>query len=61
MAGSVRVGNALGAGNPEQAKLYAKLSIAFAGTSGCSSITVKVFYYKLPEQIFVRGWLNNVL
>lgn len=33
VAGGVRVGNALGAGNPEQAKLSAKISIVCAGIS----------------------------
>ncbi|XP_017347251.1 multidrug and toxin extrusion protein 1 isoform X2 [Ictalurus punctatus] len=41
VAGSVRVGNALGAGNPEQAKLYAKLSIAFAvSISVCLAVVI---------------------
>ncbi|KAF4086085.1 hypothetical protein AMELA_G00102390 [Ameiurus melas] len=41
VAGSVRVGNALGAGNPEQAKLYAKLSIAFAvSISVCLAVII---------------------
>lgn len=35
VAGSVRVGNALGAGDAEQAKLSAKICIACAGTSQC--------------------------
>lgn len=33
VAGGVRVGNALGAGNTEQAKLFAKIAITCAGTS----------------------------
>lgn len=56
VAGGVRVGNALGAGSPEQAKLSAKISIACAGISGCNSRTVRV-YYKLPGQTFVTS--NN--
>lgn len=52
MAGGVRVGNALGAGNTEQAKLSAKLSIACAGMSDCQSV-----YYKLYGHTFVTS--NN--
>lgn len=43
VAGSVRVGNALGAGNPEQAKLSAKITIACAGMYTSACLTVKLF------------------
>lgn len=43
MAGSVKVGNALGAGNTELAKLSAKISITCAGTTVYSKMIVKVF------------------